>query len=461
VKIRNQLYILLSGILVIPLIAFGAMTLTNYLRSPERLLVPGYKEIELLSDMGQEEKARISAFVNRLPPSVEIILLNREMRVVYSGFEEISLGALMTPEQLSGLFAEGARKYLFQVDYNFGRNGGPGNRRMPENLMLISRVRRDFRPPPNRFQDLSRAVVIVFTALFGFCAVVLAMITRSVSRSVTSLEEATRRIAEGNLDTAVTVKGGNEITSLAHSLNTMRESLKESQTRRSRFIMGVSHDLRTPLALIKGYTEAVADGVADSPEMRRKSLEIVGDKIDQLEELIDDLINFVKLESGEWRGSLEKKPLKPILDTYAARLMGDGNLLGRTVEARIDLPETLEIPLEERLFLRALENLCGNALRYTAEGGTVGLKAWYTPPTGGKAGEVCVQVTDNGCGISAKDLPCIFDPFYRGSNSRREEGKGLGLSVVKSVADCHGWKILVNSEKDQGSRFTLVIEAEE
>ncbi|MDR3283767.1 MAG: HAMP domain-containing histidine kinase [Treponema sp.] len=457
-KIRSQFYILLSGIIIIPLIAFGALMLVNYYRSPERLLVPGYKEIELLSDITKEEKVRISAFISRLPHSVEALLLNREMRVVYSGFEEIALGTLITPEQISRIFASGGRRYLFQVDYNFGR--GFGDRRMTENLMLITRMRRDFRPPPNRYRDLSRAVVLVFIALFVFCALVLTMIARSVARSVTSLEEATRHIAEGNLDTAIAVKGGNEIASLAHSLNTMRLSLKVAQTRRSRFIMGVSHDLRTPLALIKGYTEAVADGVADSPEMRKKSLEIVGDKIDQLEEMIDDLINFVKLDTGEWRTNLEKKALKPILDTTARRLAGDGNLLGRTVETRVDLPEDLEVPLDERFFLRALENLSGNALRYTAEGGTVRLEAWYSPASGGKAGAVSIRVSDNGCGIAAEDLPYIFDPFYRGSNSRREDGKGLGLSVVKSVVDSHGWDITVKSEKGQGSAFTIRMGAE-
>jgi signal transduction histidine kinase len=174
--------------------------------------------------------------------------------------------------------------------------------------------------------------------------------------------------------------------------------------------------------------------------MREKSLEIIGAKIAQLEEMIDDLINFVKLDSGEWRSSLEKRALKPILDDYAARLSADGSLLGRKVVTRIDIPETLEIPLDERLFIRALENLSGNALRYTAEGGTVRFEAERLDEK-----TLAIRVADNGCGIPAEDLPYIFDPFYRGSNSRREEGKGLGLSVVKSVIDSHGWQIEVES----------------
>jgi signal transduction histidine kinase len=411
--------------------------------------------------MDSEEKERIIAFVNRLPPSVDVVIMNRDMQVLYSGFENIEAGTQLSSRQIFELFNNDGENYLFQIDYNFGRLFGDRNRPQLKsgnhrNLMVITRIQRDFRPKgPNRFADLSRTVVIVLVLLFVFCAIVITRITRSIARSVTTLEDATRRIADGNLDTAIDVKGGNEITSLAHSLNTMRQALKEAQTRRSRFIMGVSHDLRTPLALIKGYTEAIADGMADSPEMREKSLEIIESKIAQLEEMIDDLINFVKLDSGEWRSSLEKRALKPILDGYAARLTADGSLLGREVVTHIDIPDTLEIALDERLFIRALENLCGNALRYTTEGGTVRLEAELSDPR-----TIAIRVTDNGCGIPTEDLPFIFDPFYRGSNSRREEGKGLGLSVVKSVVDSHGWHIGVESASGQGSVFTVEIAVE-
>jgi signal transduction histidine kinase len=425
------------------------------------MLVPGYKELELFEGMDSEEKERIISFVNNLPPSVDVVIMNRDMQVLYSGFENIEAGTQLSSRQIFELFNNDGGKYLFQIDYNFGRlfgdRGRPqlknGNHR---NLMVITRIERDYKPKGrNPFADLSRAFSIVLVLLFVFCAIVITGITRSIARSVTSLEDATRRIADGNLDTAIDVKGGNEIISLSASLNTMRQSLKEAQTRRSRFIMGVSHDLRTPLALIKGYTEAIADGMADSPEMREKSLEIIESKIAQLEEMIDDLINFVKLDSGEWRSSLEKHMLKPILDGYAARLTADGSLLGREVVTHIDIPDTLEIALDERLFIRALENLCGNAFRYTLEGGTVRLEAELSD-----ARTIAIRVADNGYGIPTEDLPFIFDPFYRGSNSRREEGKGLGLSVVKSVVDSHGWSIAVESVSGQGSSFTVKITVE-
>jgi signal transduction histidine kinase len=466
-KIRTQFYILLSGIIFIPLIVLGAMELTNYYRSPERLSIPGvtppkgeHKKKQPRFEAHDEEMRRIKNFINRLPPTVEVVIMDRTNQVLYSGFGEISEGEHLSKARMVELFSNGEQRYFFQIDYNFGRffenaDIPLAKRENLKGLMMISRVRQDVRPPPGRFAELFRAVVIVFVALFFFCALVITFIARSVARSVTSLEKATRRIAEGNFDTAVGVKGSNEITSLAHSLNTMRQALKESQIRRSRFIMGVSHDLRTPLALIKGYTEAIADDVADSPQMRQKSLEIIGDKIETLEEMIDDLINYVKLDSGEWRGSLEPRAIAPFLKNYANRLSVDGALLERVVEQRIDIPDDVLTPLDERLFARLLENLCGNALRYTEKGGVVRLEADFEP----KDLRITIAVHDNGCGISEDDLPYIFDPFFRGSNSRREDGKGLGLAVVKNIADSHGWKISAASQKDTGSVFIITIDA--
>jgi signal transduction histidine kinase len=467
VKIRTQFYILLSGIILIPLIVLGAMELINYYRSPERYSIPGianfkeeHKKKKFSFEAHGEEMRRIKNFVSRLPPSVEVVIMDGARQVLYSGFGEVTEGEHLSSTRMFEIFSNGESRYFFQIDYNFGRffdnaDTPLAGRENLKGLVMISRVQHDVRPPPGRFEELFRAVVIVFVALFFFCAIVITFIARSVARSVTSLEKATRRIAEGNFDTAIAVKGSNEITSLAHSLNTMRQALKESQIRRSRFIMGVSHDLRTPLALIKGYSEAIADDVADSPQMRQKSLEIIGDKIETLEELIDDLINYVKLDSGEWRGSLVQRAIAPFLKNYATRLCVDGALLGRTVEWRVDIPDDMLVPLDERLFTRLLENLCGNALRYTAEGGIVRLEADFLP----QDLLITIVVRDNGCGISEDDLPFIFDPFFRGSNSRREDGKGLGLAVVKNIADSHGWKISVVSQKDKGSAFTITIDA--
>ncbi len=470
-KIRTQFNLLLAGIVLIPLLVFGAMVVVEYYRSPKRAFVPSYDEAQHLqtdhAGVSNSEWNKIKRFIDKLPPMIDVAILNDSNEVVFSSIEEIPSDAVLSDTDLLRIFRQESRRYMYQLDRSFSGSKVEPEAQPGSSLMVITRIAKEVRYKPDKFAELFRFVTLFFVSLLLCCALVIIFIARSVTRSVSLLEKSTRFIAEGNLDTEIAVKGSNEITSLTKSLNSMRFALKDAQVRRSRFIMGVSHDLRTPLALIKGYTEAIADGLADSPEMLNKSLEIIGAKIDQLEDMIDDLINFVKLDTGEWRQHLEKVALKPILDSYAHRLESDGTVLSRVVKTRIEIPADVSVPLDEKLFIRALENLCGNALRYTDDGGVVELTAVIhragadslpaVPGSALPAEYVSVSVSDDGCGIAADDLPMIFDPFFRGSNSRREEGKGLGLSVVKTVADSFGWQLRVDSEKNGGSTFTIVI----
>ena len=122
----------------------------------------------------------------------------------------------------------------------------------------------------------------------------------------------------------------------------------------------------------------------------------------------------------------------------------------------IDLPEDLSVPFDERLFTRAIENVVNNALRYTDPGGLVRVSA-RAEPAGAAPERVVIEISDDGPGIDSADLDNIFDPFYRGSASRREQGMGLGLSVVKGVLESHGWFIDVVSYPGEGSAFTITI----
>jgi signal transduction histidine kinase len=291
----------------------------------------------------------------------------------------------------------------------------------------------------------------LMAAILAFAAFMAIGIVRSITRSVLLLDVATRRVASGELDTPIVVDGNDEICSLALSLNTMREEIKENNARRSRFIMGVSHDLKTPLALIKGYAEAIEAGLEKTPEEQYDHLAIIQAKADQLEGMIDDLIDFVAVDTGEWRRAFLPVGFSRWLDGFVKRSEADADLLGKTVRGEIDLPADLVVPMDERLVERAMDNLVHNALRYSGPRGTVVVRARVS-------GNGCrVEVADDGPGIAAADLPYIFDLFYRGSSSRREQGMGLGLAVVKTIVESHGWTIGVGSEPGEGSVFTITI----
>jgi signal transduction histidine kinase len=275
--------------------------------------------------------------------------------------------------------------------------------------------------------------------------------TQNITRSVKVLENATRRIADGELDLSVDIKGSNEIISLTNSLNKMRDALKEDERRRSRFIMGITHDLKTPLALIKGYAEAIEDGMTDDPVSRAEATGIISTKADQLELMINDLINYVRMETGEWRMQWNNVNISHFLQNAVKTLSMDVELLHHELVCDIALPEDILVSMDERLIYRVLENLIHNAVRYSSEGSVIRIAA--------VSAEKCIEVivSDSGLGIDNEDLPHVFEMFYRGSSSRREQGMGLGLAVVKWVLDYHGWSIAVLSEKDKGTVFTITI----
>lgn len=453
-KIRTQLTLLIVAIIFIPVIVFFASITMAYYESPKKIFIPGYDEFCKNENftLNKKEWNRIADFVRRLPSDVDVAIAFQDGQVIYSTISDIKAGSIINNEIFTNFLFHSSSKYLYQIDTSFNINN-----ENPSSVVIISRILKENRYKPNKLTKRLKFIVLFLYCMLIFCSIVIILIARSIMKSVSLLEKETKRLAEGNLEQEVKVKGGNEITSLTKSLNSMRISLRESQLRRSHFIMGISHDLRTPLALIKGYAEAISDGIIDSPSAMENSLKIIGSKVEQLEDMVDDLISFVKLDIPETCKQVDQIDLSNFLESYSKQFKSDSTLMGRTVITEINLPKKFILCTNERLLLRVLENLCGNAIRYTSDDGIVKLLVSLNYDENSLAKEVIISIVDNGVGIDKKDLPYIFDPFYRGSNSRREEGKGLGLAVVNTVSLALNWKLNVSSEKGKGSQFDLYI----
>ena len=247
--------------------------------------------------------------------------------------------------------------------------------------------------------------VLALAVIIAFASVMCILIVNSLTRSVVSLEAATRRVAAGELDLPISIEGSNEMTSLSRSLNSLREEIKEGQARRARFIMGISHDLKTPLALVKGYAEALEEDLGDAGPNASSYLGIIKSKADQLEGMIEDLIDFERVDTGEWSQGLASVDLVPFLRVFSKRIEADAALLGRRVHSAITLPEPSFVRMDERLVTRALENLVNNALRYTSSGGRIDIAARA------RVGSYSVSVVDNGPGSRRRTCPTFSSSF--------------------------------------------------
>ncbi|MBQ7904888.1 MAG: HAMP domain-containing histidine kinase [Spirochaetaceae bacterium] len=440
-KIKSQFHLLLAGIIIIPLILVISILSQHYANSSERLILPGYDE--LVRNLDKELHLDVKSWqfiqekLSRRPTDLEYLIFDNNKNLVLTNIQNFS-----NQDIFEFIYSTG-KNYFYQIDTVYINE--------KDSFFVITRLPKARRLSFDKFKNPFFILAIILITLLIFCSIMFFLITRSITKSVTLLDDCTKRMASGDLDVEIEANGSNEIVSLTDSLNKMRLALREEEIRRSRFIMGLSHDLRTPIALIKGYAEAISDGMVDDSTMREKSVEIIINKADQLNERIDELIDFVKLYTNEWRQSLQSKNLKKVLNEFCKRLPMDAQLLNRTVEIDINLPDDFTVHMDESLFLRTLENLTNNAFRYTNDNGCVKIKSFIDE----KTKFAVIIIKDDGQGINKKDLPFIFDTLYRGTNSRREDGKGLGLSIVKTVVDSHGWKLDVNTQVGKGSEFVL------
>ena len=211
------------------------------------------------------------------------------------------------------------------------------------------------------------------------CIIFTLHISNTISKSITFLQRSTKRLADGQvskpLERRKNHRGENEITDLIGNLDKMRMSLLENEERRKRFIMGMSHDLRTPVAVIKGYLEAIDDGVVSGKEEIAKSINIILNKTNQLEAMLNSLINFVKLETAEQKNNLTLQPILPLLQEFAESCKSSGTIFNRNVKTEIQVSPDTQIMLNKELVLRALDNLYSNAQRYTKDKGVIIIKA--------------------------------------------------------------------------------------
>ena len=180
-------------------------------------------------------------------------------------------------------------------------------------------------------------------------------------------------------------------------------------------------------------------------------MELITAKTNQLENMIDTLINFTKMNSTEIRQAMKTQSITDFLREIIIEEETSGNVFKRKIITDINFDKNVLVPFDRQLATRVFENLFNNALRYTNDGDTITLKAFI------QDNKVIYKIADTGIGIDEKELKNIFQMFYRATNSRREEGMGIGLSVVKNIVDTHGWKIDVESQKDKGTCFTITI----
>lgn len=351
-----------------------------------------------------------------------------------------------------GIYLDGDSQHLLkQMDFLF-----PDDEE--GSLFLVSKV--DEIIP--EVKSMIREMVISGVLILCFTGMALTTwVYRSIWRPLDQLQQATKNIRDGNLDFTLEVEDEDEIGRLCQDFEEMRIRLKESAEEKIQYdkeskelISNISHDLKTPITAIKGYVEGIMDGVASSPEKLDKYIRTIYNKANDMDRLIDELTFYSKIDTNKIPYTYSK--------INVAEYFGDCvEEVGLDMEARgVELgyfnyvDRDVLIIADAEQMKRVINNIIGNSIKYMdKKKGIINIRIQDVGDF------IQVGIEDNGRGIAAKDLPNIFDRFYRTDASRNSSmgGSGIGLSIVRKIIEDHGGRIWATSKEGIGTEIHFVL----
>ena len=328
------------------------------------------------------------------------------------------------------------------------------------NVSMISSYLRETRYRDSLFLRLTEtetlmAFVYLLSGIAIFSVTFFALQERSM-RYISRISSAIQNISEGDLNTAIEVRGDDEFTAMAVNLNKMvgdirnlMDKEREAERTKNELITNVAHDLRTPLTSIIGYLELLSGKVEIPAEMQKKYIDIAYAKSKRLEKLIEDLFGFTKMNYGKVAMHVSKVDIVKLLSQLLEEFYPSFKDKNLSYELQSNVPGKV-ITADGNLLARLFDNLINNAIKYGADGKRVLVQIHAEEEV------VTVSVTNYGYVIPADELPLLFNKFYRVEQSRSTNtgGTGLGLAIAKNIVDMHGGTIQVTSDLN-GTVFTV------
>lgn len=405
-----------------------------------------------------EDQEFIEQLNEQLKSKYSFLIVRENNELVYNGGLQYHVDVLKLPEfeadhqqNENRIFIDGDNRFLIkQIDY-WTINGNEGS------VFIISALGQLL----PEAEKLAREVIIAALLILGITGVALvAWIYQSIVKPLRQLQDATKNIKEGNLDFTIENDGRDEIGELCQDFENMRRRLKESTEEKIQYdkeskelISNISHDLKTPITAIKGYAEGIMDGVADTPEKMEKYIKTIYNKANDMSRLIDELTFYSKMDTNRIPYNFSKIHLDRYFRDCVEELTLE--LEDKNIELTYFnyLDEDVVIIADAEQLKKVVNNIVGNSIKYMdKKKGIINIRIK-------DAGDfVQVEIEDNGKGITVKDLPYIFDRFYRTDASRNsmQGGSGIGLSIVKKIIEDHGGRIWATSKESTGTVMCFV-----
>jgi len=316
------------------------------------------------------------------------------------------------------------------------------------------------------FKWVGRTEIAIFFALFISVKEIIHLaflrrLEKRIFKPMDELKNAVDEIARGNYHVKVDYEVTNEFGVLIHSFNEMAQKLQESEKmqltyeeNRKTLIANISHDLKTPIASIQGYIEAIVEGVVASPDKINKYLKIIHNNTVYINRLIDDLFLFSKLDMDKLDFQFEVLPIQPYMNDLIMefKLELEEKQIQFIYKDRTD--GEFIVRIDRKRIHQAIRNIIGNGAKYCTEKNLIiEVELFF------QDNNVCISIKDNGPGIPQDKLPHVFDRFYRIDTERTKDliSTGLGLAIAKELVEAHKGKITVTSQENEGTCFTIML----
>ena len=303
--------------------------------------------------------------------------------------------------------------------------------------------------------------ISAFIILISVALVVGLWVYRSIAVPLVKLKKATQNIKEGNLDFVLDVEGNDEFSELCQDFEEMRRRLKESTEEKNliekenkELISNISHDLKTPITAVKGYIEGIMDGVADTPEKMDRYVRTIYNKTNEMDHLINELTFYSKIDTNRIPYTFGKLNVEDYFADCAEEVGLELETRGSELVYANYVEKDVMVIADGEQIRRVIHNIISNAIKYMDK--PKGIIQIRIKDVGDF---IQIEIEDNGKGIGPKDLPYIFDRFYRTDVSRNSSkgGSGIGLSIVKKILEDHGGKVWATSRLGIGTIMYFVL----
>lgn len=436
--------------------------ITNPISALNQVTEPIFHQLSIAAnrDTSQlEEDSYLDEINKELEMMNAYLVTRRDGEIAYQG-EDISqdivnvLPEYGTKESSSenGVYVGGDIQALIkQIDFTYpnGQNGS---------VYIVTNVNDAIPEVREYISNMLISIVLILALTAG---ILIIWIYRGVAIPLGQMKIATQNIKDGNLDFELEVETDDEIGQLCRDFEEMRLRLKETSSekveydkRSKELISNISHDLKTPITAIKGYVEGIMDGVADTPEKMDRYIRTIYNKANDMDNLINELTLYSKIDSNRIPYNFSTISVNDYFDDCAADLKIDIESRGIQFDYLNFVDKDIKIIADAEQLKRVINNIVSNSTKYMDKP----QKQLHLRVK--DVGDfVQVEIEDNGKGIGAKELPYIFERFYRTDASRNSAtgGSGIGLSIVKKIIDEHGGKIWATSKEGTGTIMYFVI----